>query len=208
MVKLGFGNSIYHFIGNRRISLGKFTAKFMPWCESSGKTSKLATVVVLLCFSFCFYINIQSLMPKTLPKESEAVTDVKRILGLWQKWSMFAPKPTNHTRWPIFEGTTNSGGKVDVFRHQIGLAATSKPEHLLQEYTYYRWRKYFERIYAKKYSYLRKYYVKYECNKWNEGKPHAEKIKEITLRMGIERTLMNKKDEKAEIRKMGTYKCK
>lgn len=208
MIKLNIGNKFYHFIGDRRVLLGRFTAKTIPWTHASEKASYWNHVLVTFFMIFCFYVNMQPIFPKVLPKESGVVLDGKRMLGLWQKWDMFAPKPVQQTRWPIFEGITNDGHRVDIFRQEKGSAPTAKPKHILSDYEYYRWRKYFSRLYLKKYSYLRRHFVQYECRRWNKGKPYRERVKEITLKMGTEVTRLNAQAETSKIESMGKYKCK
>ena len=207
MVKLNIGNKLYHFIGDRRMPLGRFTATVIPWTEKSEKTSYWNHGLVTVFMLFCFYVNMQPIFPSVLPKESGVILDSKRMLGLWQKWDMFAPKPVQQTRWPIFEGVTNDSRRVDIFRQEKGSAPTAKPKHILSDYEYYRWRKYFGRLYLKKYHYLRRHFVKYECRRWNKGKPYNDQIKEVNLKMGTEVTRLDPKRESQKIESMGTYRC-
>lgn len=207
VVKLNLGKRLYHYIGDRRKILSRLTAKALPWRESTKSKRPWGQLAVTLFMVFCFYINLQSVFPRHLPTEPPIATDTKYVFGLWQRWDMFAPRPVQQTRWPIFEGITNDGNPVDIFRQSLGPAALEKPAHVLADYEYYRWRKYFERLYLRQYAYLRPYYVSYECNRWNAGKSRGKQISEITLKMGTEVTLLDSNTETQFNESMGTYSC-
>lgn len=211
------GDKFYHAIGNRRQSLGKLSAIVLPWKNSThSRSENTATTrnkimhngLIALPFLLVLHINLAPILPDHLPKITPLEYEIKTVLGLWQKWNMFAPKPVVWTQWPIIEGETANGMKVDIFRQTLGAAPREKPHHILSEYTNYRWRKFYGRLYLKKFNYYRKDYVRFECQKWNQRqKNHNQKIIKISLYMANEKTLNNSAKEKIQIESMGTYRC-
>ena len=207
--KINLGDHIYTFIGNRRQYLSGITQRFFPWRDSPPMVNYKLSVVVIIFFFFVLYLNLRSIAPNTFPPQANFIYDLKYTTGVWQKWNMFAPNPVKVTRWPIFEGTTINGQKVDVFRQTLGEADRSKPESLLSEYNYYRWRKYYSRLYSKKYRFLRQAYVDYQCKHWNSMQSSSDvHLESISLQVAIERTRKNRSKEKYIVKQLGHYNCK
>jgi predicted DCC family thiol-disulfide oxidoreductase YuxK len=207
LAQLKIGDFLYNFIGNRRSNLSHVTKKLLPWRNTTGITSNWNNLIAGLFLLICLHINLYGVYPEKFPKAPNVINHSIKMFGLWQKWSMFAPKPIQQTRWPIFEGVRRDDQRVDIFRQQIGVASIKKPDHVLQDYNYYRWRKYFGNIYLKKYKHLRSPYVLYECRKWNKNKPINEQIYKISLKMGIEQTLLKSELEESKIISLGIWNC-
>jgi predicted DCC family thiol-disulfide oxidoreductase YuxK len=208
MVKLKIGDKFYHYIGNRRISLGVFTAKFLPWRTSNGKITWLNQILAASFFLFILQINLFPILGSAyVPSMPKELKPVKSVLGLWQKWNMFAPYPMKITSWPVYEGTTRDKRKVDIFRQEFGAPSKVKPDNILGDYTNHRWRKFNSRLYLKKFKYFRRDYVKFECREWNRNRPRKDQITKISLAMGRERTLKNTNKETSRVVSMGSFPC-
>jgi len=142
-----------------------------------------------------------------VPKLAEPLNHIKIAMGLGQRWSMFAPYPLTVTSWPIYEGTTRSGKKVDMFRHKFGAPSRSKPADISPEHTNHRWRKFAGRLSSKKFSYFRPYYVKFVCRNWNAGRAKQDQVTKVKLYTGRELTLLDASKEKTRVVFMGEYSC-
>lgn len=208
MVKLRIGDRVYHWIGERRKLFSAFTAIVLPWRNSNGKVRKFNQVLAFGFFLLILQINMYPIWGSNyIPKLPESLTHVKITMGLWQKWNMFAPYPNTVTSWPIYEGITSSGKKIDIFRHRFGAPSRKKPDDILTEYTNHRWRKFVGRLYLKKFKYFRPYYVKYECKNWNLGRSSKDQIIKIKLYSGREKTLIDASKETTSVVFMGEYSC-
>jgi predicted DCC family thiol-disulfide oxidoreductase YuxK len=205
--KVGVGNTIYHFIGDRRALLGKFTHIAMPWKNVSSKESGSKQLLVILLMLIVLQVNLSYV--SLLPYPSSPVQYSMRALGLYQKWNMFAPFPISITRWPVVEGIMVDGGSVDVFREQLGSPPISKPKSLSSNFSYYRWKKFLSRAYQQKNFQARGYYASYHCKRWNKKQVLPEKrLKQINISVGIEKTLvLDTSDEVEQVIDLGTYSC-
>ena len=157
---------------------------------------------------FVLYINLEPVTKGYLPEQGKITKNLKFSMGLWQKWNMFAPRPVRWTQWPVYTGFTEDGRSVDIFRQEWGEPLRTKPGHVLAEYSNFRWRKYYGRLYLKKFSYMRRRYVGFECRRWNESVTRPEDlITTIHLEMANETTLVDPNQEVALVENMGTYNC-
>nr|WP_285817580.1 HTTM domain-containing protein [Echinimonas agarilytica] len=202
------GDRCYHFIGNRRMVLGKFTQRALPWRHSSGKHNWGAQLVVLALAVMVLQINLSYV--STVPQIDSSLIKVRNALGLWQKWNMFAPFPITQTRWPIVEGLTIGGNKVDLYRNELSAPPRAKPDTLTHNHRSYRWRKYLGRLYLKRYSRFRRPFVNYQCMRWNKtmgSDPHYL-IRKVNLLTGILPTHLPPQKGKEKITNQGTYTCR
>jgi hypothetical protein len=204
-----FNNSDKGYQSRRPLIFERFFAKALPWQTSNGKISWLNHSLAALFFVLVLHINLKPVIASSylieLPSELRNLTN---SLGLWQKWDMFAPYPMTVTRWPVYEGITYSGRKVDIFRQEFTAPIRGKPENILDEYTNHRWRKFYTRLYMKKFNYYRASYVKFECRRWNhKQRAHPDRIKKINLSMGNEKTLLDASQEVSQLKSMGSYWC-
>ncbi|RLA52251.1 MAG: hypothetical protein DRR42_08030 [Gammaproteobacteria bacterium] len=207
--KLNMGDRIYHWIGDRRMNLGRVTTKILPWRSNRQHKNWLTECIVAVCFLLVLNINLSPVFPKVFPSTPHSIREFQYAAGLWQKWNMFAPRPVRWTQWPVIEGVTEDNREIDIFRQKTGKPDQTKPAHILSEYTNYRWRKFYSRLFADKYRRYRQHYVNYECRRWNhKNRDKQDRVKEIRLYVGTERTLLDPEKEVQRTKALGVYKCR
>ena len=206
--RLKTGDRIYHWIGDRRMALGKVTAAVLPWRNRPAKEHWSTQIVVLLLAAMVLQINI-SYVSRVPALDSNLVT-VRNGLGLWQKWNMFAPYPIRSTQWPIIEGIRADGSRVDLFRDSLTPSSTAKPDTLSYNFSSYRWRKYLGRLYLRKYHHYRRSYALFQCRRWNGlfAEQPEHQIVKVQILTGILTTVLPPDQSKPRITNQGTYSCR
>lgn len=117
----------------------------------------------------------------------EPVRALALTLGINQRWTMFAPRPSHAEYWYVIRGQLENGESVDVYRMTKGEPKWEKPADPFSVFESRRWRKFLERLPEDKYGRLRLFYARYLCRKWNEQAARGEKLS--TLEIGIYREL-------------------
>jgi hypothetical protein len=125
------------------------------------------------------------------------------VLGLHQRWKMFAPAPTRHDGWIVVRGAYADGTRRDL--RTGGPVTWRKPAHPAATFRNYRWRKYYTQITRKRYARYRPYLGGYFCREGNRkgGGPALEQVEIFFL---LEKTLAQ---GTAPIRRitLGKYAC-
>lgn len=137
--------------------------------RSSADINVAATFFLLFIFGW----NLATVTPLTIP--SSAVP-IAQVLGLYQRWNMFAPQPIQFTEWYVYEGTLRNGRQIDVLGpivqndlNRIEDVSWSQPDNIASNlYGDKYWRKYLGEIGEYGKSRERVAFSSYVCRTWND----------------------------------------
>jgi len=164
--------------------------------------SSLPTNLLALGFLvYVFLINLATVSEYTEPGYTQSLS---QLLGLRQKWDMFAPWPLKQTEWYVVPGTLDDGSQVDLLAPVIyrnpDLAkpvSWDKPSDVRATFRDMYWRKYLGALKDDDAENRRVYFGKYVCRTWNawhpDGPLHLQTFdllvfREITLPEGQRET--------------------
>jgi hypothetical protein len=126
----------------------------------------IAVVAVLL-------LALSLLAPTLRPEKPSDASVLERslsLLGLVQRWPMFAPHPTAEDGWYVMRGLTQSGRRVDVW--DPGSPPTDeKPADFGAAYGDARWLGYLYVLRGERHAPFREHLGRYLCRRWNAGHP-------------------------------------
>ena len=147
----------------------------------SGGTARSSGLVTGFAIAAALYVgwwNLGTIYPAQL-----GITGIARapgrLLRLDQYWDMFAPQPFRDDGWFVVVGERNDGQLTDVMHG--GGVVWAKPANVPRMYQNERWRKYMRNLWDKRYTSLRKPYLRWACRDWNRNASTRAQLKEITL---------------------------
>jgi hypothetical protein len=97
---------------------------------------------------------------------------------------MFAPHPTQTTRWYAFPANLTDGRTVDALRG--GPGELGRPPDAADSYPSNRWRKYFQKVREGANGPYRTALADYLCRNWNQN--HGSTVERVGIYYGYERT--------------------
>ncbi|MDG0978414.1 MAG: hypothetical protein P8O79_01680 [Halieaceae bacterium] len=173
------GDTLYHWIGLNRATLGKLTGVFMPWRVALHRPGSTAQWFASVAAGLVLAGNLVSLPQETKAALPDALVGVAtqttqfskglRDLARWdQRWNMFAPYPQKNDGWFLMVGLTTSGELVDVLHWRLSPPTTDKPANFVPDQAKnYRWRKYLTRMKRSAYRNEMGRYASAACYRWN-----------------------------------------
>ena len=183
-----FLRKIYEIIANNRFPITKISKLFIfrPLQVSISFATNIVTVFFLTCITLW---NLRIIAP-SLFKLPKAIDGLSFVLGLDQKWSMFAPYPKKNDGWYVIPGKLKNGTEIDVF--QEGEPVNwEKPTLVSATYRNQRWRKYLSNLHSQKNKKRRLYYGRYLCRNWNTKHKGEKQLNTFEIYFMLEKTLPN-----------------
>ncbi len=174
------GELVYRCIAANRMRLGNLTAWLCPYHTSSIAAGRPLNTVAGILMIYVLIINVQGL-PQMSHYWAERFGNVRSVLGLNQRWDMFAPAPAKIDVWFVVPGELDSGDVVDVVNGTQGPPDINKPLDVTNYYGTYRWRKYLSRLAEPKYKAYRPAYANYLCRTWNRTHSDTSSLKSLKL---------------------------
>ena len=159
------GNRLYDSMERSRTKLSGVTDWIKPH-RISLKPSMVSTVMGALFIVYVSFWNLSSILPTPFQPGGDKIG---LILGVDQRWDMFAPNPLTYDGWYVIEGKLRDGTHVDVL-HPQGPVSYEKPANIADQYKDERWRKYLMNLSLSQYENYRLYYGRYLCRSWNTGR--------------------------------------
>lgn len=141
------GKALYRLIAAWRPWLARASAGALAWqspprfAPGPVGSAALALLIPLSAWS-CLQYPLKESLPR-MPAWAVAPLD---LLGLGQRWNMYAPNATRASRWLVAEGRLAGGQTVDALRGRIEAPTHGRPAHGYALYPTYRWRKLYSRI--------------------------------------------------------------
>ena len=195
------GNRLYDSVANNRGAFGEWFAALLPWHTTVKMPGWPSHAVAGFFLAYLLLWNLSTIPNWQLPFQ-EGVEDkpyqvkfpktwqeVKRLLRLDQKWSMFAPYPNKSDSFLVVPGVLSSGKLVDVYDLTEGAPSFEKPDVLFDtKFKNYRWRKYLSRVGIKRYRAYRTHYGSYLCQSWNAAHGKTDPLTDFNIYRMVERT--------------------
>jgi hypothetical protein len=180
------GAALYAKIASNHLA-GTDSATSWAFCPLTLRSSRLANILAAFFLLYVFFWNLGTL--KDAPyKMPVPFTWLGTLLGIHQKWDMFAPRPPKFSGWYVIPGTLRDGVQVDLF--QDGKAVRwEKPALVSATYKNQRWRKYLRNIYKKKNDIHRLYFAQYLCREWSTRHGENKQLAEVEIYFLREETL-------------------
>ena len=76
----------------------------------------MGSLLVAILLLYVFWWNVAGL-PSAGFRMPERFYPIGQILGLEQRWAMFAPSPLKNDGWYVIPGKLKNGKEVDLFRN-------------------------------------------------------------------------------------------
>ena len=205
------GNRAYRAIARNRATLGRVSARLLPWHERRIGTGRLSDGLAAF---FLVFVTVQNL--STLPALSMELPNtfrtVRQALGLYQNWTMFAPYPEMTSPWPLIEGRTLAGRPVDVYAGLDESPDEAKPAYVSRIYANGRWRKFLSNVEDASYGAgeqpLSLAYGRYLCRRWDGVHAGDDRLATFEIAFFAERTGAPGRPKTLERRTIWWHDCR
>lgn len=181
------GEIVYRWVADHR-SLGCPITAMAP--DQTGSKLHLSIGATIAAFAMMGYMIVWNVAnfrfaPFRIP---ENLRSVGNLLGMDQKWEMFAPFPAKDDGWYVVPGLLKNGRQVDLNR---GGAAVDwqKPKYIALTIKNHRWRKFYELLDKRKF--LPPAYASYLCRNWNRSHKGDQALRELEIDFMVEWTRPN-----------------
>ena len=155
--------------------------------EKSGlATGNLMRAIVMCLAGLTVGWNLANLPGRRLPPGYPR--PLMMLLGLNQKWDMFAPRPLADDGWYVIDGTLLNGRHVDLFRNGAEVS-WSKPARVASTYRNARWRKFMMNLWSQNHTVSRLPFGRYLTRQWNEAHSGQEQVASFDICFMLENTL-------------------
>jgi hypothetical protein len=172
------------------------------------RTPRTTSVVAAAALALVFAWNLTTVTGLELPKPIERA---ERIVGLSQRWDMFAPSPLRADGWYVVPGTLADGRRVDVAGalrddERIRALSLKRPENIRATYRSERWRKYLEEVRAR-HSEQHVNLGRYICREWNGQHAGAAALVQYQIVYLAEATLPENRTAKPQLTVLWADNC-
>jgi hypothetical protein len=200
------GEHFYKAVSRNRGILSKVTSSLSHF-PSQKLTSRIGQLLSLICIIYVFLWNLRTLNFKKyeviFPK---SVNWFGQLLGLGQKWNMFAPYPLRDDGWFVHAGELMDGREVDMLSKKFAIS-WKKPELISSTYENQRWRKYMMNLRKEENKKHRLYYGRYLCRNWNSQHTGPDRLKRFKVYYLRERTLPDFKRSSPQKILLWSHRC-
>lgn len=175
-----FGDAIYDFIGRKRQSLGRFSARWLKDRAPFITLPRWQGAAVSLLLVFVAAWNVVSL-PNVTYEMPRLAQHFAQFLRLDQRWDMFAPYPLRVDGHFVIRGEFTDGSPIDLWTGRIGEPDRAKPAYHPAWFGEYRWRKYFERFISDDFRRQRHNLARYYCRLYSRYQPTTLPLAKIEI---------------------------
>ena len=137
-----------------------------PWLVagiSPPRTPRWAGVLAGVLLAYVLILNVDSVVEEFPFPESQRWASL--LLGLDQRWEMFAPDPRKDDGWWVVPARLADGSEVDLFRGRSPIV-WDKPDSPSGEFRSHRWRKYLMLLWAERHRVLVVPYAHWLRQRW------------------------------------------
>jgi len=149
----------------------------------------LSTASSVIAAALTIYVILWNVgnLPYSPFQLSDRVRSVGNLLGLDQRWEMFAPFPAKDDGWYVIPARLKNGRRVDLYSGRN--VDWSKPKYIALTIKNHRWRKFFEVLRQR--TFLLPGYADYLCRDWNRRHSPNESVEDLEIVFMVEWTRPN-----------------
>jgi len=175
------GDRLYRLIGdNRTGALGQLSARFLPYRRQWLRLFLAESILVGGLAVMVFAQNL-TILPKVEYRLPAPVPNFLRVVRLYQRWTMFAPRPMRSDGWFVVRGVMEDGEVVNLWSGLAGEPIPIKPRYVSEWYPDYRWRKYLSRLPKKRLGKQVENFARYYCRNYNRFDPGPVRLSTLTI---------------------------
>src|SRR3989344_4253775 len=184
-----FGNLLYKVISSHRrnfCSIDTQEKVFNP--KLSYRFWGLNLLAVFFITYIIFWnINTLSQYKNSMP---EQLRPLGIVLGINQKWALFAPDPSILGGWFVIAARLKDGTYYDVYNNRPTISFDMPPQ-VTETYRSARWQRFLVNITAERNRKFATSYSRYVCQEWNKNHPASQQAEEIAIAYIFEKTKLN-----------------
>ena len=192
------------------VGFGKRAQK--PGTGVALRTHPVINLFAAFCLVFVLGWNIATVSDFTMPTESRPVA---YGLGLYQRWSMFAPRPVRSTIWYVYRGTLADGTELDVLPtiiqddlNVIQPLSWNEPEDISGGlYSDKYWRKYLDQIATSSSRQEKLAFASYICRTWNGHYAGDVRLEDLEIVRIVRPTQLDGDEAPVEQRSVSDFSC-
>ena len=174
--------------------------------------SLLANVTAAVLLLAVLGWNIATVSSYAMP---DAARPVLYGLGLYQRWSMFAPKPPGSTQWTVIQGALANGERVSLLEPLVHddmdliIPATwDRPANIGADYYGSKeWRKYFDALNEEGADAERRLMGVHLCRQWNDAHSGDMRLMSVAFYTVSEATLPEGERGEQRLVRRATMAC-
>jgi hypothetical protein len=176
------------------------------------RSSPLVNLFLAGCLVFVFLWNWTAVSSFRMPSET---LPFAYSTGLYQKWNMFAPRPSTATVWIVVRGVLEDGREIDLLTPivhddltRVPVLSWDQPDDIVGEYYGSKyWRKYLTAIGQEKNDEERQAFAAYACRTWNGHYGGDVRLVGLQVIRMSQRTLPDYEDAPTRRSIIAQYRC-
>lgn len=154
-----------------------------------GYNSRLVNMIAIFFAVNIIILNITGLpeFAKILPHKLKLFG---QLVGIQQKWAIFAPRPSYRSGWYVIKGKLQDGSFYDLYNNR-SIISFDKPSSVIDTYKSMRLLLYLRNISDSSRHVYVPYYSRYVCNSWNRTHLSSKKVVSLEVWFVAEYTKPN-----------------
>ena len=148
---------------------------------------------IVCCLIFITWHNIRTVFPTLIPEPPKDFSQIAFLIGLHQRWNMFAPYPSLENYWLVIPGRLSNNQYVDLFYYGQPVSYEN-PFYSNKHFQDARWAKYLSNLIANKGPQYENY-AKYLCRKWNGTHGKEEQLLDMKFYLMQQKISLDGKEE-------------
>ena len=174
-----FGEFIYKKVSSHRKSFCSIDTRERSF--NSKLSYKIWSINLLVIF-FLVYVLIWNLNTLSPFKNSmpEKLRPLGIVLGINQKWALFAPEPSKRSGWFVIAARLKNGSYYDIYNNTSSITF-DKPIDVTSTYRSARWQRFLINITTQRNYKYATYYIQYLCRDWNKNHSEEKQAEEISI---------------------------
>jgi hypothetical protein len=176
------------------------------------RAGRLTNFFLAFCLLFVFLWNLATVSSFAMPAETRPFAYAS---GLYQKWNMFAPRPSTGTTWIVIRGVLENGQAINlltpIVRDDLSLVSDvswAQPDDIPGEYYGNKhWRKYLTALGFEDNKDDRREFAVYSCRAWNNHYTGDERLRGLQIFRMTKPTQLDDEETPTHRRLLAEYQC-
>ncbi len=174
-----FGSFLYNVISGHRKEICPLNGHEQVFNPKFSYNSRLINALAACSIIYIIIWNINTLpqFKNTMPA---IIRPVGIILGINQKWALFAPEPSTKSGWFVIAARLKDGTFYDIYNNRSNISF-EKPTSVISTYKSARWQRFLVNITAERNKKYASQYINYLCQSWNKTHSTNKQAEEISI---------------------------